>query len=132
MQLPRARARFVKELHWQSGGDAHPEAMPMRRFLSSFGITLLFLVLVGDSPLHPVRHHARTFKRYLTNSTGACRVWTRSAVEGEVARSSACAEEPNGRQKIVSSNSVLLSAAPALVSASCLPRISLVRCSCVA
>jgi hypothetical protein len=57
----------------------------MRRFLISFGITLLFLVLASDSALHPVRNHARAGEGWLWISTGHCKAWTLSAVEGEIA-----------------------------------------------
>jgi hypothetical protein len=48
----------------------------MRRFLVSFGITLLFLVVASD---------ARSGDRWLTVSSGHCKVWISSSVEGEIA-----------------------------------------------
>lgn len=64
----------------------------MRRFLASVAVTLMMLVLVSDMRLTQMPNHvlnrARTYPGYLVVSDargGLCRIWTASAVKGEIA-----------------------------------------------
>src|SRR5262245_5476114 len=57
----------------------------MQRFLISAAITILVLILSGDAGFMPSRNQARTGEGFLIISTGHCRVWTTSAIDGEIA-----------------------------------------------